>query len=172
MKVKLKFFFPLLIKIKSFREASSHIFSPYLKRKNFGGKQNFPPKSCFPNLETKSANSIASVEKACLNSVTKKNPTATIIISTSHSLQTSPVHILVPKKLSLNKHILYLRWKLVQLQHYHHRSFGIVFTTLKVFQRITFDTELKLKTVHQAVSKNLLKVYRICCLLVKMRTVP
>ena len=67
MKVELKFFFPVLIKIKSFREASSHIFSPYLKRKNFGGKQNFPPKSCFPNSETKRANSIASVEKECLN---------------------------------------------------------------------------------------------------------
>ena len=50
------------------------MFRPYLKaKKNFGGKQNFPPKSCFPILETKSLKPMPSLEKACLNYQKKSN---------------------------------------------------------------------------------------------------
>ena len=113
MKVQLKFFFPVLIKIKSFREASSHISSPYLKRKNFGGKQNFPPKSCFPNSETKRANSTASVEKACLNY--RK-------IIRQQQIYQLLTHFRLPAKLcpkcnEAQQHILFLRWKLDQIHH-------------------------------------------------------
>ena len=59
----------------------------------------------------------------------EKNRQQQIIISTTQTSHRLPVQI-CPKKLRLNnKHtgILFLRWKLVQLQHdYHHRSYDDV----------------------------------------------
>ena len=128
VKVQLKFFFPVLIKMKSFREASSHISSPYLKRKNFGGKQNFPPKSCFPNSETKRANSTASVEKACLNY--RK-------IIRQQQIYQLLTHFRLPAKLcpkcneAQQQTYCFSAGNLFKsIITYHHRSFGIVFTKI------------------------------------------
>ena len=77
-KLKLKFHFPFLLKIKPLsREASPNFYCPYLKNKKLWGKQNFPAKSCFSNLKTKSIDAKPSVEKACLN-YRKKYSIATI----------------------------------------------------------------------------------------------
>ena len=122
MKVQLKFFFPVVIKIKSFREASSHISSPYLKRKNFGGKQNFPPKSCFPNSETKR--------------VSRKSLNYRKIIRQQQIYQLL-THFRLPAKLcpkcneTQQQTYCFSAGNLFKsIITYHHRSFGIVFTKI------------------------------------------
>jgi len=109
MKVKLKFLFPFLLKIKAFREASFTCSVSISKQKTLEESRIFHQKSCFPHFDQKSRNALSSLQKAWLNY--QKNSTATIITtSRPKSLQT---------KLSLNTHKIALFLRIIS----HHFSF-------------------------------------------------
>ena len=127
MKVKLKFLFPFLLKIKAFWAASFTCSVHISKQKNFGGKQNFPPKSCFPILETKSIKAMSSLEKACLNYRKKSNSNKYINSPNIDSVQ-SPSN---QKQASTPTNILFLFWKLFPLHHLCHPKFGLVYRQKK-----------------------------------------